>query len=150
MKMTKKKVFVVALAICLVAIISMGTLAWFQASQSIENIFQVSTTDDNQTPDFSISLYENIVDPDTGKKVDANNLSIEIRIPLAEFGGQEEFEYMISHGNKIENHSVILYAQKINTVPYEKWDSNNADKVIVSDYELDSDEIVKMIEEELL
>ena len=73
MKNTKKKVFVVALAISLVAIISMGTLAWFQASQSIENIFQVSTTDDNQTPDFSISLYENVVDTDTGKKIDTNN-----------------------------------------------------------------------------
>ena len=73
MKLTKKKVFVVALAISLAAIISMGTLAWFQASQSIENIFQVSTTDDNQTPDFSISLYENVVDSETGKKVDTND-----------------------------------------------------------------------------
>lgn len=72
MKFNKKKVFVVALAISLVAILSMGTLAWFTASQSIENIFQVSTTDDNQTPDFSILLYENIVDPDTGKMIDTN------------------------------------------------------------------------------
>lgn len=83
-------------------------------------------------------------------KNDTDNLSIEIRIPLAEFGGSEEFEYIISHGNIIGSQAVILYAQKINTVPYEQWDSNNADKVIVSDYELDSDEIVKLIEEELL
>lgn len=73
MKLTKKKVFVAALAVSLVAIISMGSLAWFQASQSIENIFQVSTTDDNQTPDFSIILYENVVDPETGKVVDTND-----------------------------------------------------------------------------
>lgn len=76
MKMTKKKVFVAALAISLVAIISMGSLAWFQASQSVENIFKVSTTDDGQTPDFSLSLYENVVDPDTGKMIDSNNDSV--------------------------------------------------------------------------
>ena len=37
MKMTKKKVFVAALAICLIAIISMGTLAWCNATDDITN-----------------------------------------------------------------------------------------------------------------
>ena len=37
MKMTKKKVFIAALAICLVAIVSMGTLAWFTASDYVTN-----------------------------------------------------------------------------------------------------------------
>ncbi len=73
MKLNKKKVFVAALAISILAIVSMGSLAWFQASQSVENVFRVSTTDDNQTPDFSIVLYENVVDPETGKMVDTNN-----------------------------------------------------------------------------
>ena len=72
MKMTKKKVFVIALAISLVAILSMGTLAWFTASQSTTNHFQVSTTDDNQTPAFSILLFENAVDPETGKSIDSD------------------------------------------------------------------------------
>lgn len=58
MKMTKKKVFVAALAICLIAIISMGTLAWFTAEDSAENIFKVSTDDVTQKPDFKLDLFE--------------------------------------------------------------------------------------------
>lgn len=73
MKLTKKKVILAAVAVCLVAILSMGTLAWFNASQSIDNIFQVSTDESGKTPDFSLTLYENIVDPDTGKAIDTNN-----------------------------------------------------------------------------
>ncbi len=58
MKMTKKKVLVTALAICLVAIISMGTLAWFNASDEVKNIFKVADTDGNGEPDFSLELWE--------------------------------------------------------------------------------------------
>lgn len=57
MKFTKKKLFVVALALCLVAIISVGTLAWFQATDEVTNIFQVST-DSEQKPDFKLDLFE--------------------------------------------------------------------------------------------
>ena len=64
MKMTKKKVFVTALAISLVAIISMGTLAWFQASDTVENIFKVSTDDATQKPDFKLDLFEHDLLPD--------------------------------------------------------------------------------------
>lgn len=59
MKMTKKKVFVTALAICLVAIISMGTLAWFNASDSITNEFKIADSDGDGTPDFSVDVWEN-------------------------------------------------------------------------------------------
>ena len=45
MKMTKKKVFVTALAICLVAILSMGSLAWFNASDTITNKFKIADSD---------------------------------------------------------------------------------------------------------
>lgn len=58
MKMTKKKVFVAALAICLIAIISMGTLAWFTADDKVENIFKVSTDSQTQKPDFKLDLFE--------------------------------------------------------------------------------------------
>ena len=61
MKMTKKKVFVVALTISLVAIISLGTLAWFQASDQVTNYFQVST-DGEQKPDFKLDLFEHEFD----------------------------------------------------------------------------------------
>ncbi len=60
MKMTKKKVFVAALAICLVAIISMGTLAWFTASDEVTNKFYVADSDDTDPSDiFSIDVWEN-------------------------------------------------------------------------------------------
>ncbi len=57
MKMTKKKVFVAALAICLVAIISMGTLAWFNASDDIVNNFKVAT-DETDDPTFTVQVSE--------------------------------------------------------------------------------------------
>ena len=62
MKMTKKKVFVAALAVCLVAILSLGTLAWFNARDEVTNKFMV--TDSEQDPDkiFSVDLYETKVD----------------------------------------------------------------------------------------
>ena len=59
MKMTKKKVFVVALAVCLVAILSLGTLAWFNASDSITNEFKIADSDGDGTPDFSVDVWEN-------------------------------------------------------------------------------------------
>lgn len=59
MKMTKKKVFVTALAICLIAIISMGTLAWFNASDSITNEFKIADSNGDGTPDFSVDVWEN-------------------------------------------------------------------------------------------
>lgn len=58
MKMTKKKVFVAALAVCLVAILSLGTLAWFTATDEVENVFKVSTDSQTQKPDFKLDLFE--------------------------------------------------------------------------------------------
>ena len=63
MKLTKKKVFVSALAICLIAIISMGTLAWFNAQDEVTNKFMIADSDDD-TPDeiFSVDVWENTPD----------------------------------------------------------------------------------------
>lgn len=59
MKMTKKKVFVTALALCLVAILSMGSLAWFSAQDSVTNHFYVADSTDNDPDDiFSVDVYE--------------------------------------------------------------------------------------------
>ena len=57
--MEKKKVLVIALAICLLATISMGTLAWFTDSDSVKNEFLVADSDDN-TADaiFSVDVWE--------------------------------------------------------------------------------------------
>lgn len=56
--MNKKKVFALALAVCLIAILSMGTLAWFNATDSVENQFKFDDTDNDGTPDFKVDIYE--------------------------------------------------------------------------------------------
>lgn len=69
MKFTKKKVFVLALAVCLIAVASMGTLAWFSDSDSVENKFMIADSEDD-TPDeiFSVDVWENT--PDSNKDQD--------------------------------------------------------------------------------
>ena len=58
MKLTKKKVLVAAIALSLVAIVSVSTLAWFQATDEVTNYFKVSTDDETQRPDFKLDLFE--------------------------------------------------------------------------------------------
>lgn len=58
MKMNKKKVFVTALAVSLIAILSLGTLAWFNAEDEITNTFKVADSDNNNVPDFSVEVWE--------------------------------------------------------------------------------------------
>lgn len=58
--MNKKKVVVVALAVSLVAILSLGSLAWFNAKDEITNKFYVATSDDEGAPEFSIDVKENV------------------------------------------------------------------------------------------
>ena len=73
MKMNKKKVLVVALAVSLIAILSLGSIAWFNAKDEITNKFQVATSDDG-APDFSIDVKEHETDA-AGKEfvLDSNN-----------------------------------------------------------------------------
>lgn len=75
MKLTKKKVFVAALAVCLIAILSLGTLAWFTATDEVDNIFTVSTDSQTQKPDFKLDLFEHEADEDgkiSDTEVDTN------------------------------------------------------------------------------
>ena len=65
MKLTKKKVFVVALAVCLLAILSAGTLAWFTATDSVTNNFLIADSDDNGVADFSVDVKESDDDGQT-------------------------------------------------------------------------------------
>lgn len=65
MKLTKKKVFVAALAVCLVAILSIGTLAWFSAQDDVTNKFYIASSDDTDPEDiFSIDVWEKTPDSD--------------------------------------------------------------------------------------
>lgn len=67
MNMNKKKVLVAALAISLIAILSFGTIAWFNATDSITNTFKVADSDDSDTqPDFSVNVFESNDTEDDG------------------------------------------------------------------------------------
>ena len=67
MRMTKKKVFVAALAVCLVAVLSMGTLAWFSAEDEVTNRFMIADSADSPDEIFSVDVWE-YVDGDTTTK----------------------------------------------------------------------------------
>ena len=59
MKMNKKKVFVLALAVCLIAILSMGSLAWFTAEDNVKNDFFIADSDDDTADEiFSVDVWE--------------------------------------------------------------------------------------------
>ena len=69
MKLTNKKVFVVALVVSLIAILSLGSLAWFNASDSVENKFMITDSETNPDDVFSVDVYETLVD-ENGDPVD--------------------------------------------------------------------------------
>lgn len=73
MKLTKKKVFVSALAISLVAIISMGTMAWFTDKDEVTNDFNFATSGDPSKTDFGVDIYEVDKDNNTYDADDADN-----------------------------------------------------------------------------
>lgn len=72
MNFSKKKVLIVALAVCLVAILSIGTLAWYNYTDEVTNKFMVADSDQDGAPDFAIDVKESATDGD-GNKVDADN-----------------------------------------------------------------------------
>lgn len=66
--MNKKKVFILALAVCLIAILSMSTLAWFNATDDVKNDFLFDDTDNDGSPDFKVDIFETGEDPAIGGK----------------------------------------------------------------------------------
>ena len=66
---SKKKVFVVALAVCLIAILSLSSLAWFSDADEVTNEFMISTSDDPTDPDdiFSVDIWENVDEDGDGQ-----------------------------------------------------------------------------------
>lgn len=59
----KKKVLVIALVLCLVALLSVGTIAWFSSEDSVENKFYVADSTDVDPDDiFSVDVWENTPD----------------------------------------------------------------------------------------
>ena len=77
MKFTKKKVFVTCLAVCLMVTLSMGSLAWFSATDSVTNKFMVAYSGDPSTPPtgdsvFSVDVWEYTDDTKTVKDYDGH------------------------------------------------------------------------------
>lgn len=68
---SKKKILAAALVICVIAIISTGTLAWFSDEDKVENSFMIATSDDD-TPDeiFSVDVWEDTPGGIIGKGTD--------------------------------------------------------------------------------
>ena len=79
MKLNKKKVFVTSLAVCLIAILSLGSLAWFNAEDSITNKFKVADSDGDGTPDFSVDVWE--TDPENPDDKDKDGVTYEEILP---------------------------------------------------------------------
>lgn len=70
MKFNKKKIFTLALAVCMIAILSFSTLAWFNDKDMVTNKFHVATSSDDPDDIFSIDVMERI-DVDGDGVVDA-------------------------------------------------------------------------------
>lgn len=63
--MNKKKLFSLALAVIMIAILSFGTLAWFSDDDSVTNKFYIASSDDTDPDDiFSVDVWENTPDGD--------------------------------------------------------------------------------------
>ena len=105
MKMTKKKILVTAIAVCLIAILSVGTLAWFNANDTITNKFMVADSDGDGTPDFTIDVWEQ----DPANPVDANGDIIK---------DQDGVTYeKVAPGDVLEKNPTVE-----NTGEYDQWD----------------------------
>lgn len=65
--MNKKKILLSAVAICVVAILSVGSLAWFTDSDSVTNNFYVADSETTDPDDvFGIDVWENYDSDDDG------------------------------------------------------------------------------------
>lgn len=75
MKMNKKKVLASAVAVCIIAILSLGTIAYFNATDEVTNTFMVADSTDDPDELFSVDLFEHEVDENgetTEEEVEAN------------------------------------------------------------------------------
>ncbi len=63
--MNKKKLLTLALALIMLAILSFGTLAWFNDADDVTNNFYIASSDDTSPEDiFSVDVWENTPDGD--------------------------------------------------------------------------------------
>ena len=58
--MTKKKLFTLAIAVCMIAILSFSSLAWFSDDETVTNKFQLATSTEDKDDIFSVDVLEGI------------------------------------------------------------------------------------------
>lgn len=110
--MNKKKIFVLALAVCLLATVSFSTLAWFNATDRVENKFYVADSDGDGAPNFSIDVFEQKAD-ENGKPVFSGGYW-----PMPEFTeGEEGNTYKNILPGDVLSKNVFVK----NTGDYEQW-----------------------------
>ncbi len=110
----KKKVFVVAVAVCLIAILSLSSLAWFSDADEVTNKFMVATSDDPTDPDgiFSVDIFEQVDEKEDGA-VGPNGY--DAAIGAFEDGGEFTYEDIIPGGQYDKKPWVR------NTGSYDQW-----------------------------
>ena len=104
-KNTNKKLFVVAVAVCLIAILSFTTLAWFSDSESVTNNFIVSSDDDTADDIFSVDIFEIVEDDDDDDNDDSQQIE----------NGGYTFEDVVP-GDALRKEPIVK-----NTGRYDQW-----------------------------
>ena len=99
--MSKKKLLSLSLVVIMIAILSFGTLAWFNDSDNVTNKFHVATSDDPSDPDdiFSVDVWEK-VDTDGDGEADTVNPGQDVD------GGEAEFENILP-GSKFIKEPIV-------------------------------------------
>ncbi len=72
--MTKKKIFLISLAICVIAILSLGTLAWFTDYDEAKNDFTIGQDGDTAEDIFSVDVTE-FIDENGNGVLDSGEIS---------------------------------------------------------------------------
>ena len=87
--MTKKKLFTLAIAVCMIAILSFSSLAWFSDDDTVTNKFQLATSTEDKDDIFSVDVLEGI------------------EVALAQFDGQAE-----QGGTVVQIHGALMGAER--------------------------------------
>ena len=111
MKFNKKKVLVASLAISLIAILSLGTLAWFSDSDEVTNKFHVAGGEDSKPDEiFSVDVMEAVDADEDGIYEYADDKTIGV-------GGTDEWTYE----DITPNAQLLKRVSTLNSGSYDQW-----------------------------
>lgn len=113
-KNTKKKLFVVAVAVCLIAILSFTTLAWFNDSDSVTNEFLIADSADTPDEIFSVDVWEYVDEDGDGEISDdekeQDGLTYEDILPGGRYHKEPYVENTGSYDQYIRVHVTVTNA----------------------------------------